>query len=78
MLLGLSDIAHDAMEKGIGLILHVCLAYVVVRNRRAVRRWIRAPEGSTGLIARLRDRFARIWHWVALFFLVAGWLIWAS
>jgi small-conductance mechanosensitive channel len=77
LLLGLSDIAHDAMEKGIGLILHVCLAYVVVRNRRAVRRWIRAPEGSTGLLARLRDRFARIWHWVALFFLVAGWLIWA-
>jgi moderate conductance mechanosensitive channel len=77
LLLGLSDIAHDAMEKGVGLVLHVCMAYVVVRNRRAVRRWLRAPEGSTGLIARLRNRFAGIWHWVALFFLVAGWLIWA-
>jgi small-conductance mechanosensitive channel len=77
LLLGLSDIAHDAMEKGVGLVLHVSVAYVVVRNRRAVRRWLRAPEGSTGLIARLRNRFAQIWHWVALFFLVAGWLIWA-
>jgi small-conductance mechanosensitive channel len=77
LLLGLSDIAHDAMEKGVGLVLHVCLAYVVLRNRRAVRRWLRAPEGSTGLIARLRNRFARIWHWVALFFLIAGWVIWA-
>jgi small-conductance mechanosensitive channel len=77
VLLGLSDIAHDAMEKGVGLVLHVCLAYVVVRNRRTVRRWLRAPEGSTGVIARLRNRFAAVWHWVALFFLVAGWLIWA-
>jgi small-conductance mechanosensitive channel len=77
LLLGLSEIGHDAMEKGVGLILHVCLAYIVVRNRRVVRRWLRAPEGSTGWIARLRNRFARIWHWVALFFLIAGWVIWA-
>ncbi len=77
LLLGLSDIAHDAMEKGVGLVLHVCLAYIVIRNQRAVRRWIRAPEGSTGVVARIRNRFSRIWHWVALFFLVAGWLTWA-
>jgi moderate conductance mechanosensitive channel len=77
LLLGLSDIAHDAMEKGIGLVLHLCLAYIVVRNRRAVRRWLRAPEGSTGPFAVVRNRFARIWHWVALFLLIAGWLIWA-
>jgi moderate conductance mechanosensitive channel len=77
LLLGLSDIAHDALEKGVGLVLQLCLAYIVVRNRRAVRRWIRAPEGSVGLLARLRSRFARIWHWIALFFLVAGWLVWA-
>jgi moderate conductance mechanosensitive channel len=77
LLLGLSEIAHDAMEKGVGLILHVCLAYIVVRKRRVVRRWLRAPEGSTGWVAGLRNRFARIWHWIALFFLVAGWLIWA-
>jgi small-conductance mechanosensitive channel len=77
LLLGLSDIAHDALEKGVGLVLHLSLAYVVVRNRRAVRRWIRAPEGGAGIIARLRNRFAPIWHWVALFFLAAGWLVWA-
>ncbi len=77
LLLGLSDIAHDAFEKGVGLVLHLCLAYIVVRNRRAVRRWIRAPEGSAGMFARLRNRFAGIWHWVALFLLVAGWLVWA-
>ena len=49
----------------------------MVRNRRPVRHWLRAPEGTTGVVAVLRNRFARVWHWVALFFLIAGWLIWA-
>jgi moderate conductance mechanosensitive channel len=76
LLLGLSDIAHDALEKGVGLVLVVCLVYIVVRNRRAVRRWMQVSEG-TGMIAGLRNRFARVWHWIALFFLIVGWLIWA-
>src|SRR5262249_29852412 len=77
LLLALSELAHEALEKGVGLILHVCLMCVVIRNRRAVRRWIRAPEGSTGWVARVRNAFARVWHWVALFLLVASWLVWA-
>jgi small-conductance mechanosensitive channel len=77
LLLGLSDLAHDAMEKAVGLVLHVCLAFIVIRNRRPVRHWLRAPQGATGLVATMRNRFARVWHWVALFFLAAGWLIWA-
>jgi small-conductance mechanosensitive channel len=77
LLLGLSDLAHDAMQKAIGLVLHLGLIYVVIRNRRSVRHWLRAPQGATGAVATLRNRFARIWHWVALFFLVAGWLVWA-
>ncbi|MEA2778162.1 MAG: moderate conductance mechanosensitive channel [Acetobacteraceae bacterium] len=77
LLLGLSDLAHDAMQKAIGLVLHLGLIYVVIRNRRSVRHWLRAPQGATGAVAALRNRFARIWHWVALFFLVAGWLVWA-
>ncbi len=77
LLLGLSSIAHDALQKTIGLIVHVCLIVIVLRNRRAVRRWLRAQDGDIEFTARLRNAFARIWHWVALFFLVAGWLIWA-
>ena len=77
LLLGLSDLAHDAIQKGVGLVLHLCLAYIVVRDRRTVRHWLRAPPDATGPIAAIRNRFARVWHWVALFFLIAGWLIWA-
>ena len=77
LLLGLSDIAHDAFEKAVGLVLHVCLAFIVLQKRRAVARRLRAPPGATGLVAGLRNRLARIWHWIALFFLIAGWLVWA-
>jgi small-conductance mechanosensitive channel len=77
LLLGLSDLAHDALQKGIGLALHLGLIYIVIRNRRQVRHWLRAPLEATGVVATLRNRFARVWHWVALFFLVAGWLVWA-
>ena len=77
LLLGLSNIAHDALQKATGLVLHVLVAFLVVRNRRAVRHWLRAPLGATGIWATIRNRFARIWHWAALFLLISGWLIWA-
>jgi small-conductance mechanosensitive channel len=77
LLLGLSDIAHDAFEKAVGLVLHICLAIIVVQKRRAVRGWLRAPEGATGVVAVLRNRLARVWHWIALFLLAAIWLVYA-
>ena len=77
LLLGLSDIAHEALQKGVGLILHICLAIMVIQKRRAIRRRLRAPAGATGFAASLRNRFANVWHWIALFFLIAGWLVWA-
>jgi moderate conductance mechanosensitive channel len=77
LLLGLSDIAHDAFQKAVGLVLHLCLAFIVLQKRRAVRRRLRAPPGATGPVAAMRNRFARAWHWIALFFLIAGWLVYA-
>ena len=77
LLLGLSDIGHDAFEKCVGLLLHASLAFIVVQKRHAVARVLRAPPGATGVFAAIRNRFARIWHWVALFFLIAGWVAWA-
>ena len=77
LLLGLSDIAHDAFQKAVGFVLHVCLAIMVIQKRRAVRRVLRAPPEATGFVASLRNRLAGVWHWIALFFLIATWLIWA-
>ncbi len=64
--------------KAVGLVVHVFLAIIVLQKRRAVRRWLRAPEGATGLDRRIcATGSARVWHWIALFFLAAFWLVWA-
>jgi small-conductance mechanosensitive channel len=77
LLLGLSGVAHDALLKFNGFVLHTCLAIIVLQKRRAVRRRLRAPPGATGAGARLRNALASAWHWIALFFIVAIWLVWA-
>ena len=77
LLLGLSDEAHDALLKTVGLIDHVFLAIIVLQCRRTVRRWLRAPQGSVGVFAAARNWLARVWHWIAIFILVALWLVWA-
>jgi moderate conductance mechanosensitive channel len=77
LLLGLSDVAHDLLEKTVGFVLYLNLAIIVVQKRRAVQRLLRAREGQTGLTAAMRNRIGAIWHWIALSFLVAMWLVWA-
>ena len=77
LLLGLSDAAHDALLKAIGLVDHIFLAIIVLQKRRVVRHWLRAPHGATGFIAGWRNRLARVWHWIAIAFLSALWLMWA-
>jgi hypothetical protein len=77
LLLGLSDLSHDLLQKSVGLVLHICLAVIVLQKRRAVRRWLRAPDGATGIAATARNRLAAIWHWIALFLLASVWLVYA-
>ena len=77
LLFGLSDAAHDALLKAVGLVDHVFLGIIVLQQRRIVRRAIRAPAGSSGPIAALRNRLARVWHWLALLLLATLWLAWA-
>ena len=77
LLLGLSDVAHQGLLKAVSFVLHLCLAIIVLQKRRAVRARLRAPEGATGFAARLRNGLAASWHWVALFFIIAVWMVWA-
>jgi small-conductance mechanosensitive channel len=94
LLLGMSEAAHLAVLKVVVLILHICVGTIVVQKRRVVRRWIRAPAAAPGeaqgdaqgdaqgqplgVVARARNRFAAIWHWIALFYLASLWLVWAA
>jgi len=78
LLLGLSQAAHLAVLKAVVGVLHVFIAIIVVQKRRVVRRWIRAPDGAQGVVAAMRNRIAAIWHWIALFYLIALWVVWAA
>ena len=78
LLLGLSHAAHLALVKAIVLVLYMFIAIIVVQKRRVVRGWIRAPADARGVVANVRNRVAAIWHWIALFYLAALWLVWAA
>jgi small-conductance mechanosensitive channel len=78
LLLGLSEAAHLALLKAVVGVLHIFVAIIVLQKRRVVRRWIRAPQGAQGVVAALRNRLAAIWHWIALFYVIALWVVWAA
>ena len=77
LLFGMYDELHDALAKVIALVLHVFALIVVLECRRKVARKLRAPKGAHGAWAMVRNRIAEIWHVIAIFYIVALWLIFA-
>ena len=75
--LGLERRVYLALVKLVVLIPHLLLVVVTFRYRRAVASFIRAPAGRRGLLAALRNRFADVWHYLAIFANLALWAIWA-
>jgi small-conductance mechanosensitive channel len=75
-LLGMSPIAHAALQKAIGLYVVVILAILAIQNRRPIRRRLVAGPDEKGRLATIRNRLARIWHWIACVVLGGAWLIW--
>ena len=69
--------AHDALIKLDSLVVHLCLVVMVLQKRRQVAAVIRARQAATGAMAVLRNRLAAVWHIIAVFYLVALWLVWA-
>ncbi len=77
LLFGLYRVAHDSLLKLVSLAVHICIAIVVLQTRKRVAGIIRARAGATGPLALLRNRLAAVWHIVALFYIMALWLVWA-
>ena len=75
--LGLDRPAYWAMVKLVVLIPHLLLVVVTLRCRRIVASFIRAPAGRSGFLPILRNRFADVWHYLAIFANLALWAIWA-
>ncbi|HUZ62752.1 MAG TPA: mechanosensitive ion channel domain-containing protein [Acetobacteraceae bacterium] len=77
LLFGLYPAAHEALIKLVALVVHVMLIVMVIQTRQSVARHIQARPGSTGFLAGVRNRLARVWPYVAVFYLVALWVVWA-
>lgn len=76
--LGMYLPARQAWFKLVALVVVLILIGGILHCRRAVALRLRALWGETGALAMLRDRFAEVWHLVAIFSLVAIWLVWAA
>jgi small-conductance mechanosensitive channel len=77
VLLGLSDQGHDAILTATNLLLTAGLFAMILRLRRRVRRVLRPADSASGVIARMRQGIAAIWHWLAFAGLGLLWLSWA-
>ena len=77
LLFGMYHTAQLAILKLFALVVHLCLVAAVLQARRPVAHRLHARRGSTGLWPVLCSRFADIWHWAAIFLIVAAWLVWA-
>ena len=77
LMLGMYPSARLAWVKLVALVVHLILIAAVLRMRAPVARHLRAPPDRTGILTTLRNRFASRWHLVAIFWLVATWLVWA-
>ena len=75
--LGLERPAYLAMVKLVVLVPHLLLVVVILRCRRIVASFIRAPAADSGLLSILRNRLADVWHYLAIFADLALWAIWA-
>jgi moderate conductance mechanosensitive channel len=77
LLFGLYPAAHDALVKLVALIVHLFLVIIVLQCRRSVAARIRDPAEAGGSFALLRNWLARVWHYIAIFYIIGLWVVWA-
>jgi small-conductance mechanosensitive channel len=75
LLFGLYRVAHDALLKLVALAVNLCLVIMVLQTRRRVADVIRVRREGGGVAAILRNRLAALWHVIAIFYLIALWLV---
>ncbi len=73
---GLYNTARDALLKLFALVVHAMFVVAVLQARRPVADRIRAIHVG-GVWSALLRRLADVWHLVAVFYIVALWLVWA-
>jgi moderate conductance mechanosensitive channel len=77
LLLGLHRAGYAALLRLVMLVVHLFIVVIILQCRRPVADAIRAPAGREGLAARVRDRAAGLWHYLAIALDLALWAVWA-
>jgi moderate conductance mechanosensitive channel len=76
--LGLPDAGVMALTRNAVLVIHIELAIMVWRGRKVVGGWIRGKPDAENMLASSRGRLAAVWHYLALFYILALWVAWAG
>jgi moderate conductance mechanosensitive channel len=77
LLLGLHRAGYAALLRLAMLIVHLFVVVIILQCRRQVAEAIRAPAGHEGAAARVRNRTAGLWHYLAIALDLALWAVWA-
>jgi small-conductance mechanosensitive channel len=77
LLLGLHHAGYTALLRLVMLIVHLFVVVIILQCRRQVAKAIRAPAGREGAAARVRNRVAGLWHYLAIALDLALWAVWA-
>jgi small-conductance mechanosensitive channel len=75
---GLPPTARDAFLKAVMLLDHILAVIVVLQCRAPVAARLRSHTSRPTVAGRVRNRIASVWHLIAIFFIVALWLVWAA
>jgi len=77
-LLGLPHSGFLALLNLATLAVHIEVAVAIWQSRRVVGRWIAGPREPTSYMAGFRHRLASVWHFFALFYVLALWIAYAG
>jgi len=77
LLLGLHRGGYAALLRMVMLVVHLFVVVIILQCRRQVAEAIRAPADRQGIAARLRNRIAGGWHYLAIALDLALWAVWA-
>ncbi|MBR0717057.1 mechanosensitive ion channel domain-containing protein [Bradyrhizobium liaoningense] len=77
LLLGLHRAGYAALLRMVMLIVHLFVVVIILQCRRQVAEAIRAPAGRQGVAARMRNRVAGLWHYLAIALDLSLWAVWA-
>lgn len=77
LLLGLHRAGYAALLRMVMLVVHLFIVVIILQCRRQVAEAIRGPAGRQGIAARMRNRIAGGWHYLAIALDLALWAVWA-